>query len=140
MDNLTKEERSKLMSRVRSKGTGPERIVRSAVHRMGFRYRLHSADLPGCPYLVFPARTKVIVFNECVNGCFWHRHRCRAGLNRPESNREYWDAKLNRNKKRDASSQARLNRMGWRVLSVWECRLRQPDLLASRLKSFLEDR
>jgi DNA mismatch endonuclease (patch repair protein) len=134
MEKLTKAERSVLMSRVRSKDTKPELIVRSTVHRMGFRYRLHSNNLPGCPDLVFAGRKKIVF----VHGCFWHGHNCRAGRNRPASHTTYWDAKLERNMKRDRSNSARLRRQGWSVLAVWECQVREKDRLALRLKSFLE--
>src|SRR5580698_1100547 len=111
MDKLTKTERSVLMSRIRSKDSKPELIVRRTVHRMGFRYRLHSNKLPGSPDLVF-ARRKKIIF---VHGCFWHGHGCRAGRNRPESRQEYWDAKLERNMIRDRRNSSRLRRQGWSV-------------------------
>ena len=85
MDKLTKTERSALMSRIKSKDTKPELIVRSTVHRMGFRYRLHLKTLPGCPDLVFSRRKKVVF----VHGCFWHGHKCRAGRNKPETHKSY---------------------------------------------------
>jgi DNA mismatch endonuclease (patch repair protein) len=134
MDKLTKTARSLLMSRVRSQDSRPELIVRRIVHRMGFRYRLHSSSLPGSPYLVFAGRKKIVF----VHGCFWHGHSCRAGRNRPASNREYWDAKLERNMQRDRIASAELRRTGWRVLSVWECQTHGERQLSRRLKSFLE--
>ncbi|MDQ6676293.1 MAG: very short patch repair endonuclease [Acidobacteriota bacterium] len=135
MDKLTKTERSLLMSRVRSKDSRPELIVRSMVHRMGFRYRLHASTLPGSPDLVFAGRKKIVF----VHGCFWHGHSCRAGRNRPESNQGYWDIKLKRNMRRDRASSDKLRHAGWSVLRVWECqtRAKQKDWLAHRLGSFL---
>ena len=133
MDNLSIEQRSNLMSRVRSKDSVAEMTVRQTVHRLGFRYRLHIRSLPGCPDLVFGSRKKIIF----VHGCFWHGHSCRAGQNRPASKRSYWEDKLNRNAARDRSNAARLRRNGWKVLSIWECQVRNENL-ARRLKTFLE--
>jgi len=132
MDNLTRAQRSETMRRVRGKDTGPELRVRRMVHGMGFRYRLHVKELPGSPDLLFPARAKVIF----VHGCFWHGHDCRAGLNRPSSNRRYWTPKLERNRRRDRANRTRLRRLGWRVLVVWECQLKS-HTLRDRLASFL---
>jgi DNA mismatch endonuclease (patch repair protein) len=134
MDKLTVSERSVVMSRVRSKDSKPEMVVRSLVHRMGFRFRLHSNRLQGCPDLVFSGRRKIIF----VHGCFWHGHHCRAGRNRPTSRKDYWDAKLERNVERDRLNLAQLRREGWSVLAVWECQTRERDRLARRLKAFLE--
>jgi DNA mismatch endonuclease (patch repair protein) len=133
MDNLSIKARSNLMSRVRSQDSVAEMTVRKTVHRLGYRYRLHVRTLPGCPDLVFRSRKKIIF----VHGCFWHGHTCRAGRNRPASKRNYWEPKLNRNAARDRSNAARLRRDGWKVLSIWECQVRNENL-ASRLKAFLE--
>ncbi len=108
-------------------------IVRAAVHRLGFRYRLHCRALPGNPDLVFPSRRKIIF----VHGCFWHGHACRAGRNRPASNTGYWIAKLDRNRQRDRVNRARLRRLGWQVLVVWECQLKDPARLPVRIARFL---
>jgi DNA mismatch endonuclease, patch repair protein len=134
MDKLTKAERSSLMSRVRGKDSKPEMVVRRIVHRMGFRYRLHAADLPGKPDLVFAARKKIVF----VHGCFWHGHNCRAGRNKPATHTAYWNTKLERNVSRDRATTAKLRRLGWRVLSVWECQLREQERLTYLLRSFLE--
>ena len=120
------------MKQVRGKDTGPEMAVRSLVHGMGFRYALHRRDLPGNPDLVFPARNRVIF----VHGCFWHGHSCRAGRNRPSSNTGYWTAKLDRNQARDAANRRRLKILGWRVLAVWECELKNPGRLRARIARF----
>jgi len=134
MDIFTPAERSAVMRRIRAKDTKPEMLVRSMVHRLGFRYSLHRRDLPGSPDLVFPARSRVIF----VHGCFWHGHSCRAGRNRPASNQSYWTAKLNRNQARDAASRRRLRNLGWQVLVIWECQLKNPDRLRARIARFFE--
>ena len=96
-DVFTKEQRSAVMRRVRGKDTGPEMVVRRLLTALGYRYRLHRADLPGRPDIVFPGRRKAIF----VHGCFWHGHDCRAGRNRPASNTSYWSVKLARTMARD---------------------------------------
>jgi DNA mismatch endonuclease (patch repair protein) len=118
-DTLTKSERSALMSRIRGTNTKPEILVRSALHRAGLRFRLHGRDLPGRPDIVL-ARHKVVVF---VHGCFWHRHGC-ALSGEPRTRRRFWREKFDRNVERDARNARALRRLGWRVLTVWECALR----------------
>ena len=127
------QKRSEIMRRVRARGSRAELIVRRLTHRMGYRYRLHRRDLPGRPDLVFIKRRKVIF----VHGCFWHGHSCRAGENRPRSNTAYWEPKLDRNIARDAENQADLARMGWQVLVVWECELRDVEQLREKINLFL---
>ena len=100
MDKLASDQRSALMRKVRHKDTKAELAVRSLVHRLGYRFRLHRSDLPGKPDLVFPSRKKAIF----VHGCFWHGHDCRAGRNRPATNTPYWGPKLERNLARDKSN------------------------------------
>lgn len=121
------------MSRVRSKNTGPELIVRRMAFKLGYRYRLHGASLPGRPDMVFAARRKVIF----VHGCFWHRHaRCpRASL--PKSRTEFWEEKFQDNVRRDRQARRELSRLGWKVLVVWECETTELDRLAKRLREFL---
>jgi DNA mismatch endonuclease, patch repair protein len=134
MDRLTPERRSALMSRIRGKNTAPECALRVALHRAGYRYRLHVGNLPGCPDLVFPKRRKVIF----VHGCFWHHHRkCRLGK-LPKSNLGFWKPKLEGNHKRDERNIRKLRRMGWRVLVVWQCKLRVPNKCLPRVTRFLE--
>lgn len=133
MDNLTVNQRSRLMRRVREKDTGPEMVVRRIAHRMGYRYQLHRADLPGKPDLVFVRRAKIIF----VHGCFWHGHRCRRGQNRPASNIAYWSAKLDRNKARDRRNASQLRRQGWSILVLWECELGKSQRIEDRLARFL---
>ncbi len=124
------------MSRVRGKDTAPERLVRSLVHRLGYRYRLHVGDLPGRPDLVFPRFRAVIL----VHGCFWHQHHCPAGDRLPKSRVAYWQAKLEGNVRRDARQRRALQRLGWRVLVIWECETERqaPERLARRIIRFLE--
>src|SRR5712671_4169371 len=118
-DSLSRAQRSKRMSLVRGKNTGPELIVRKLVHRMGYRYGVHGKDLPGCPDLVFRARRKVIF----VHGCFWHRHNCGRGT-RPKQNKKFWKEKLDRNRARDKDVLRSLKRLGWKAMFVWECQTR----------------
>ena len=120
MDHLTPEKRSWNMSRIKSKDTTPERIVRSFLHRNGFRFRLHVKDLPGKPDIVLP-KYKTVVF---VNGCFWHKHDCPRFV-WPSSNEEYWRPKIQRNVDRDRKNAEDLRAMGWTVLTIWECQLKK---------------
>ena len=134
-DNLTPEDRSRCMSRIRSKGMKPEMKVRSMVHALGYRFRLHRRSLPGVPDLVLP-RHRAVIF---VNGCFWHWHAdpaCTiAGL--PKSNLEYWGTKLARTRDRDQEHLAALQADGWRVLTIWECELRKPSEVLDSIHEFL---
>lgn len=132
MDRISGQQRSDLMARVRTRDTTPERIVRSVAHRLGFRFRLHVADLPGRPDMVFPSKHKVIF----VHGCFWHRHTCKRGA-LPRSNIEFWREKLERNQSRDMEVIKSLRHSGWNVMVVWECETRDPEKLGSRLNAFL---
>ena len=133
MDTLTPEERSRVMARVRSKDTRPELAVRRLLHGLGYRYRLHRRDLPGCPDLVFPSRRKLIF----VHGCFWHRHNCKLGRRTPKSRVGFWTAKFEGNRSRDRRNRAKLRRRDWAVLMVWECQLRDLAKLTTRLTEFL---
>ena len=135
MDILTPAERRARMSLIRSKDTRPELAVRSLVHRLGFRYRLHVRCLPGNPDLVFPRRGKVIF----VHGCFWHLHRSCPNCRPPKSKLKYWEPKLEGNARRDAANRSRLRRAGWRSLVVWECQIENdPESVARRIVRFLE--
>lgn len=138
-DKLTPEQRSLNMSKIRGKNTKPELTVRKLLHALGYRYRLHGAaggqKLPGQPDLVFAGRRKVIF----VNGCFWHFHDCRDGNYAPTANAEFWEAKRNRTKARDALQRERLESDGWGVLTVWECQLRDQSALEDRLTQFLSE-
>lgn len=120
------------MRRIRSKGMLPELAVRSIVHQMGFRFRLHRKDLPGRPDLVFVSRRKVIF----VHGCFWHAHDCRIA-HTPKSNAAYWGPKLERNKARDVRNIEALGAAGWKPLVIWECEIRSGRTLQKRIRAFL---
>lgn len=129
---------SEAMSRVGSKDTKPEMVVRRLAHAMGYRFRLHQKDLPGTPDLVFPSRRKAIF----VHGCFWHGHsdpECKLAR-MPKSRVEFWQEKVDRNRARDHRSETALKELCWQVLTVWECetKVRDRDDLARRLKGFLE--
>lgn len=118
-DVVSSEKRSQMMSGIRSKDTRPEMIVRRALHARGFRYRLHVKDLPGKPDLVFPRYRRVVM----VHGCFWHGHNCHL-FKVPSTRTEFWLAKIGRNRERDAEVRQALAGLGWRVLEIWECELR----------------
>ena len=133
MDTMTPSERSERMALIRSRDTKPELAVRSLVHGMGYRYRLHSKDLPGHPDLILKSRLKVIF----VHGCFWHLHRNCPKCRLPKSNRDYWKPKLERNTARDKRVSRQLRNRGWRSLVVWECELSDTARLARRLCDFL---
>ncbi len=132
MDRLSKEQRSTLMSRIGSRNTGPEMRVRSLLHRLGYRFRLHRSDLPGTPDIVFPGRRKAIF----VHGCFWHGHACKVGK-MPKSNKAYWDAKIAGNRAHDDLVRRRMAASGWRSLVVWECEIKDEPALARKVKRFL---
>jgi len=121
------------MKAIKSKGMKPELMVRQLAHKLGYRYRLHRHDLPGRPDLVFPSRRKIIQ----VHGCFWHQHPGCRHARIPATRRDYWVPKLARTVERDAASEAALAEAGWSVLILWECELRDPDLVEARLTGFL---
>ncbi|MBZ9991404.1 very short patch repair endonuclease [Mesorhizobium sp. BH1-1-5] len=130
MDIVTREQRSRMMSGIRGKNTGPELAVRKAAHALGYRFRLHRKDLSGSPDLVFPARNTVIF----VHGCYWHRHEgCRYCYN-PKSNVEFWTEKFKNNVARDQRVGQELQQGGWRVVTLWECETADDDGLRKRLK------
>jgi len=131
-DVFDQRKRSEIMSRVRSKDTKPELLVRRALHRMGYRFRLHVRELPGTPDIVLPRHRKVVM----VNSCFFHGHECPRGK-RPTTNAEWWAEKLNRNAERDAENIAALNCAAWDVLVVWQCQTTNPDGLQQILRDFM---
>jgi len=134
VDVLTKKQRSFNMSQIRSKDTSPEIIVRSLVHRMGYRYALHRNDLPGHPDIVL-VRHKKIIF---VHGCFWHMHRCRYGRVIPATRTNFWQTKRHGNVLRDKRNLKKLRLAGWQLLTVWECQIRNSEKLTRRLREFLK--
>ena len=127
------EKRSAVMRRVRGRDTRPELCVRRLIWRLGGRYRLNRADLPGKPDIVLAGR-RLVVF---VHGCFWHGHDCARGARVPKANRDYWVAKIGRNRMRDAAARERLTALGWRVETVWECELRDAPALEARVAGWL---
>ena len=133
VDVHTKEQRSFNMSQIRDKNTKPEIIIRSIVHRMGFRFRLHDKNLPGKPDIVLPRHKKIIF----VHGCFWHLHNCRYGRVKPATNANFWQTKRLSNKTRDKKNITQLKKLGWQVLIIWECWLKDPAKLQKHLLSFL---
>jgi DNA mismatch endonuclease, patch repair protein len=128
-DVLTPEQRSYNMSRIRGVHTQPELRVRTLLHSLGFRYRLHAKSLPGKPDLVF-ARARAVLF---VHGCFWHMHRCKYGKPAPATNVTFWAEKRRSNVERDKRNRAALRAAGWRVFEIWECHTRGEDKMLTKL-------
>jgi len=126
-DKFDKETRSRIMAKVAGKNTEPETAVRKLIWQMGFRYRLHDKNLPGKPDIVFSKKKKIIF----VHGCFWHNHIGCKMATMPQSNADYWQAKIQRNVNRDKTNIAKLESMGWQVLIVWECELKDIETLKS---------
>lgn len=134
VDVFSRAKRSQVMARIRAKDTKPELAVRSALHALGFRFRLHDRKLPGRPDIVLRRHATVIE----VRGCFWHGHACLKGR-QPGQNRGYWLPKLERNRARDRRNARKLRALGWRVVTLWECRVRRwpPERLSARLTAML---
>lgn len=137
MDTVDKVTRSKIMSSVGQKNTGPELVLRRTLHRLGLRYRLHDNKLSGSPDIVFPQYHTVLF----VHGCFWHNHGC--GLSRtPSTNHEYWKKKFEDNTARDRRNTENLLLNGWRVITVWECSLEgknaNPESVAIDIRDWLK--
>lgn len=130
-ERMTKEKRSKIMRSIRSKDTKPELFVRKVLTAMGYRYRLHRKDIPGCPDIAFIGRKKAIF----VNGCFWHAHDNCPIAHIPDS--KFWREKLTANKERDQKSLAKLKNNGWSSLVIWECSLKESKPLESKLRRFI---
>ena len=128
MDRITHDQRSHLMSQVRAKNTKPELVVRSFLHRNGFRFRLHVKDLPGTPDIVLPKYKTVVD----VRGCYWHRHKGCKKTTTPSTNVEFWQKKFTENVARDQRTEAELRRLGWRVIVIWDCEI--PKKLDSIVK------
>jgi len=119
------------MSRIRSRDTKPELIVRSVCHALGLRFRLHRKDLPGKPDLVFP-RHKTVIF---VHGCYWHLHDCKYGRVVPKTNTEFWQTKRRSNQERDRKNSVRLHKLGWRIVTIWECETKNKLVLQQTIKA-----
>jgi DNA mismatch endonuclease (patch repair protein) len=122
------------MAAVHTKDTGPELAVRKLVYGMGYRYRLHAKELPGCPDLVFRPLKKVIF----VHGCFWHRHNACRYATTPQSRTAYWQTKFAANVARDLRNVRDLKKAGWRILTIWQCQLKNPNKVAKRTHEFLK--
>jgi DNA mismatch endonuclease, patch repair protein len=131
-DRLDPDRRRRLMQQVKGKNTLPEKSVRSLLHKMGYRFRLHRMDLPGTPDIVLPVR-RVALF---VHGCYWHGHGCRIGK-LPKSRLDYWGPKIDANRARDGRKENALAAAGWLVAVVWQCELADQDRLACRLREIL---
>lgn len=133
MDVFSPEKRSQVMSRIRSKDTKPEKIIRSILHKLCFRFRINRKDLPGTPDIVLP-KHKTVIF---VHGCFWHQHEGCKIASKPKSNSEYWKAKFTKNVERDKKTQEDLRVMGYRVIVIWECEVKKFQQSPEILKSIL---
>ena len=133
MDRVSEEKRSWIMSRVKARDTGPERLVRSLLHGLGYRFRVHRKDLPGKPDIVLP-RYKKIIF---VHGCFWHQHTGCTKSRRPASNRDFWDHKFETTIQRDQRNLVQLKDLGWGTLVIWQCETRDRESLKTRLYNYL---
>ncbi len=133
MDKLTPERRSLLMAKIKAKDTKPEMAVRSMLHSMGYRFRIHRKNLPWTPDIALPRRSTVVF----VHGCFWHGHVCKK-TKMPKTRTEYWFDTITGNRRRDALKQSKLQALGWKVVVVWECELKSPARLASKLRRCLD--
>ena len=134
MDRITKEKRSWNMSRIRGKDTKPELIVRSQIHAMGYRFRLHVKDLPGKPDILLPKYSTAIF----IHGCFWHRHPGCKYAYTPKSRENFWAEKFRKNVERHEKISKELGRLGWRVLIIWECEVSELPALGQKIESFLK--
>jgi len=134
-DHIAPSDRSRIMAQIRGTNTKPELVVRKALHRLGYRFRIHRHDLPGTPDIVL-AKYRSVIF---VHGCFWHQHQSkRCKLSKLSKSRlDYWGPKLAGNQSRDAANQKKLRSAGWRTLTIWECPLKQGNSLVPRLTAFL---
>lgn len=119
MDTISREQRSRTMSRIRSKNTKPEMLVRRFLYANGFRYRVNVRTLPGSPDIVLK-KFRTVIF---IHGCFWHSHSCQQGR-LPQTNVDFWTRKLTRNKERDSDVREKLRQLGWKTMIVWECQLK----------------
>lgn len=129
-DIISKERRSWNMSRIRGKNTQPELIVRSVLHKMGYRFRLHRKNLPGKPDIVLP-KYKTVIF---VHGCFWHRHKGCKFAYIPKSRISFWNRKFDRTLQLDKINLNKLKRLGWNVLTIWECDISNTNKIKQLLK------
>ncbi|MBK7143046.1 MAG: DNA mismatch endonuclease Vsr [bacterium] len=133
-DVFSSKKRSEIMSLVKGRDTTPERIVRSLLHRNGYRFSVHRSDLPGRPDIVL-TRHRTVVF---VNGCFWHDHKGCKRASKPQSNRLFWMEKIESTRMRDQRNGRLLRKLGWRVLTVWECETKRDNFLASKIRNYFQ--
>jgi DNA mismatch endonuclease (patch repair protein) len=133
MDNVSQKKRSEIMRAVRSRDTGPEMLLRRSLHQKGYRYRTHVSSLPGTPDTVFPARKKVIF----VHGCFWHGHEGCTRSKTPKGNSTFWKKKILENRKRDKKNCVVLKKMGWEVITVWQCQMKNRGDCTADVIAFL---
>lgn len=136
MDVFSKGKRSQIMSRISGKDTKPEIVVRSLLHRMGYRFRLHKQSMPGRPDIILPKHKKVIF----VHGCFWHGHKDCPRSKRPSTNVEFWNKKIDGNIERDKKNIKSLENLGWETLILWTCEIKNQDVLKHKLISFMDTR
>jgi DNA mismatch endonuclease (patch repair protein) len=136
VDMFTKAKRSEIMSRIGGKDTAPELRVRRMLHALGFRFRLHRDDLPGKPDIVLPRHRKILF----IHGCFWHGHPGCPRSALPTTNRPFWEKKISGNRTRDRRVRGELRKLGWDVLVLWQCKLKDTQALADRLATFLGDK
>jgi DNA mismatch endonuclease, patch repair protein len=133
---LSSQQRSEVMRRIKSSGTTPERLVHVLLLNLRYRPHINFKDLPGSPDFVI-SRRRVIIF---VHGCFWHRHKCKRGRSIPTTRRDFWMRKFEINMKRDRRAVRQLRAAGWRILTIWQCSLKNPDAVKCRIRAFLRKR
>lgn len=121
------------MAKIKGKDTKPEKVVRSLLHQMGYRFRLHRNDLPGNPDIVLPKHKKVIF----VHGCFWHGHKDCSRAKRPSTNKKFWNEKLSKNMKRDKKNQDALRDLGWKYKIIWQCQVKSAKKIQKVLMKFI---
>ena len=132
-DIVSRSKRKEMMSKVKQRHTKPEIAVRKLLHRLGYRFRLHSKKLPGTPDIILP-KYKTVIF---VHGCFWHQHEECRKARRPTSNVEFWNEKLDKNIERDKRKESELKDSDWKVLTIWDCEIKDENSLIEKVKHFL---
>ncbi|HET54679.1 MAG TPA: DNA mismatch endonuclease Vsr [Ignavibacteria bacterium] len=135
MDIFSKRKRSEIMSHVSGSNTKPELIVRSTLHKMGYRFSLYRNDLPGKPDIILPKYKKIIF----IHGCFWHGHKNCPRAKRPSTNSKFWEKKLDENITRDEQILKKLEKLGWGVLIIWTCEIKRIEALQKKLVNFIEE-
>jgi len=128
-DIYSKRKRSEIMSKISGTETKPEILVRKYLFSKGFRFRKNDKRLPGRPDIVLP-KYKTVIF---IHGCFWHGHHCKAGK-LPETNKDFWENKINSNTERDKKNQHKLEKLGWKIIIIWQCKLKNKKMMIKKLK------